>query len=318
MQSAAPSRQERITSLLVGAIDLHCHSGPSIMPRSLDHIEALHEAAAAGFRAMLIKDHYYSATPITELLNKQFGHLGVTLLSGVPLNNALGGFNVYAVDHGIKLGARLVWMPTFTAKNHIDANARSKGFPHTSKPLLEPDPLTVLDADGRLIEAVKPILDMVAEHDVVLSGGHLHISEIYPLFEEAKKRGVKRLLVNHPTFLIGCSLDDIRALVRMGAYIEHSFCMFIEMRRGKTPMCSPQELAALIEAGSIERTILASDLGQAGNDKPVAGFRNIVGTCIDLGLSDVEIRRMISQNAADLIGLEAAEQAAAASRNAAA
>ena len=216
MPGAAPSREERITSLLVGAIDLHCHSGPSIMPRSLDHIEALHEAAAAGFRAMLIKDHYYSATPITELLNKQFGHLGVTLLSGVPLNNALGGFNVYAVDHGIKLGARLVWMPTFTAKNHIEANARSKGFPHTSKPLLEPDPLTVLDADGRLIDAVKPILDMIAEHDVVLSAGHLHISEIYPLFDEAKRRGVKRLLVNHPTFLIGCSLDDIRALVAHG------------------------------------------------------------------------------------------------------
>jgi len=251
MPSAAPSREERITSLLVGAIDLHCHSGPSIMPRSLDHIEALHEAAAAGLRAMLIKDHYYSATPITELLNKQFGHLGVTLLSGVPLNNALGGFNVHAVDHGIKLGARLVWMPTFTAKNHIEANARSKGFPHTSKPLLEPDPLTVLDGDGRLIDAVKPILDMIAEHDVVLSAGHLHISEIYPLFDEAKRRGVKRLLVNHPTFLIGCSLDDIRALVKMGAYIEHSFCMFIEMRRGKAPMCSPQELAALIEAGTI-------------------------------------------------------------------
>jgi hypothetical protein len=159
---------------------------------------------------------------------------------------------------------------------------------------------------------------MIAEHDVVLSAGHLHISEIYPLFDEAKRRGVKRLLVNHPTFLIGCSLDDIRALVKMGAYIEHSFCMFIEMRRGKAPMCSPQELAALIEAGTIERTILASDLGQAGNDRPVAGFRNIVGTCIDLGFSDAEIRRMIAQNAAELIGLDAAEQAAAASRNAAA
>ena len=318
MPSAAPSREERITSLLVGAIDLHCHSGPSVMPRSLDHIEALHECARAGFRAMLIKDHYYSATPIAELLNKHYGHLGVTLLSGVPLNNATGGFNLYAVDHGIKLGARLVWMPTFAAKNHIDANARSKGFPHTSMPLLDPEPLTVLDANGRLIDAVKPILDMIAEHDVVLSAGHLHISEIYPLFEEAGKRGVKRLLVNHPTFLIGCSLDDIRALVRMGAYIEHSFCMFIEMRRGKAPMCSPVELEALIEAGTIERTILASDLGQAGNDRPVAGFRNIVGTCIDIGYSDAQIRRMISQNAADLIGLDAAEQAAAAGRNAAA
>ena len=318
MTGAAPPRDERIASLLVGAIDLHCHSGPSIMPRSLDHIEALHEAAAAGFRAMLIKDHYYSATPVTELLNKQFGHLGVTLLSGVPLNNALGGFNLHAVDHGIKFGARLVWMPTFTAKNHIDANARSKGFPHTSKPLIDPDPLTVLDANGRLIDAVKPILDMIAEHDVVLSAGHLHISEIYPLFTEAQRRGVRRLLVNHPTFLIGCSRDDIRALVRMGAYIEHSFCMFIEMRRGKAPMCSPEELASLVEAGTIERTILASDLGQAGNDRPVAGFRNIVATCIDIGYTDEQIRRMISGNAADLIGLDAAEQAAAATRNAAA
>ena len=67
--SAVMSRQERIRSLLVGCVDLHCHSGPSVMPRSLDHIEALHEAADAGFRAMLIKDHYYSATPITEMLN---------------------------------------------------------------------------------------------------------------------------------------------------------------------------------------------------------------------------------------------------------
>lgn len=308
--SAAPSRQDRIKSLLVGAIDLHCHSGPSVMPRSLTHIEALQEAAEAGMRAMLIKDHYYSATPITELLSRHYGHLGLTLLSGVPLNNALGGFNRYAVDHGIALGARLVWMPTFTAKNHIDCNARSRGFPHTSKPLLEPEPLTVLDADGRLIEAVKPILDMIAEHDVVLSAGHLHITEIFPLFEEAKKRGVRRLLVNHPTFLIGASHDDIRTLVGMGAYIEHSFCMFIEIRRDTAPMFPPEELRALIQAGTVERTILASDLGQAGNDRPVDGFRSLIGTCIDLGYSDADIRRMISLNAAELIGLDQIEQGA--------
>ena len=304
MAEANASRQERIESLLVGAIDLHCHSGPSVMPRSLDHIEALQDAAQAGMRAMLIKDHYYSATPITELLNRQYGHLGVTLLSGVPLNNALGGFNIYAVDHGIQLGARLVWMPTFTAKNHIDANAKSKGFPHTQKTLLEPEPLTVLDANGKLIDKVKPILDLIAEHDVVLSGGHLHITEIFPLFEEAKKRGVKRLLVNHPTFLIGCTHDDIRTLVQMGAYIEHSFCMFIEIKRGKAPMMPPEELDLLIKAAGVDRTILSSDLGQAGNDRPVDGFRNIIGTCIDLGYSDADIRQMISKNSADLIGLD--------------
>ncbi len=108
------------------------------------------------------------------------------LLSGVPLNNATGGFNLYAVDHGVSLGARLVWMPTFTSKNHIDTNAKSKGFPHTEKALLEPEPLTVLDANGKIIEAVKPILDYIAKNDIVLSAGHLHITEIFPLFEEAR------------------------------------------------------------------------------------------------------------------------------------
>lgn len=299
-QSRTMSRQERISSLLVGAIDLHCHSGPSVMPRSLDHVEAMHDAAQAGMRAMLIKDHYYSATPITELLNKQFAHLGVTLLSGVPLNNTSGGFNIFAVDHGIKLGANLVWMPTFASKNHVEHHKA----PWDGKGLMPPDPLTPIDANGRVKEEVKPILDLIAKHDVVLSGGHLHISEIYPLFEEAKKRGVKRLLVNHPTFLIGCTHDDIRRLVSMGAYIEHSFCMFIEIRRDRAPRFTPEELDALIKAAGIERTILASDLGQVGNDRPVDGFRSIIGTCIDLGYADDQIRRMISLNAAELIGLD--------------
>lgn len=311
------SREVRIKSLLVGAVDLHCHSGPSVMPRSLDHIEALHEAAGAGLRAMLIKDHYYSATPITELLTRQFGHLGVTLLSGVPLNNALGGFNIYAVDHGIALGAKLVWMPTFTAKNHIDVNAKAKGFPHTSKQLLEPTPLTVLDANGKLIEEVKPILDMIAANDIVLSAGHLNIKEIFPLFEEAKKRGVKRLLVNHPTFVIGASHDDIRELVKMGSYIEHSFCMFIEIRRDRPPMFPPAELDELIKVAGVEKTILASDLGQSGNDRPVDGFRTLIGSLIDLNYSDADIRRMISTNAADLIGLDKIENAAIAHKTAA-
>jgi hypothetical protein len=31
------SRTSEIAELLVGAIDLHCHSGPAAMPRILDH-----------------------------------------------------------------------------------------------------------------------------------------------------------------------------------------------------------------------------------------------------------------------------------------
>ncbi|HUU34301.1 MAG TPA: DUF6282 family protein, partial [Vicinamibacterales bacterium] len=187
-----------VARLLHGAIDLHCHSGPSVMPRYLDHYEAMQEASAAGIRALLVKDHYYSAAPVTAILNKHFAHFNVHMLAGVPLNSQSGGLNVYAVEHGLRLGARLVWMPTFASANHIahhrqDAHFTEK-FPQTKKTMLAPIPLTILDGAGRLVPELGPILDLIAEHDAVLSSGHLHVSEIFPLFEEAARRGVQRRL----------------------------------------------------------------------------------------------------------------------------
>lgn len=294
-----------VDRLLVGAIDLHCHSGPSVMPRYFDHIEAMHEASSVGIRALLIKDHYYSATPVTEMLNKHFGHLHVKLLSGVPLNNTVGGLNIHAVEHGIKLGAKLVWMPTFSSRNHLDhhkqdAHFKDK-FPQTKKKMLEPIPLTVVDDRGQLLAEVGPILDLIAENDIVLSSGHLHISEIWPLFEEAKRRGVKRLLCNHPTYVIDASLADIRRLVDMGVYVEHSMCMFVPGSKFK--FYDPPELDKIIEAGTVGRTILGSDLGQVGNPRMIDGFRNVIETVLDLGYDEAEVRKMVSTNAAELVGL---------------
>lgn len=290
-------------SLLKGAVDLHCHSGPSVMPRYFDHYEAMQEASEAGVRALLIKDHYYSATPVTEVLNKHFSHLKVTLLSGVPLNNQSGGLNLYAVEHGIALGAKLVWMPTFSSRNHIahhkaDANFK---FPKSTKSMLSPQPLTVVDDAGKLLPVVLPILDMVAEHDVVLSSGHLHIDEIWPLFEEAKRRGVKRLLCNHPSYVIDATLPDMRRLAEMGVYLEHSMCMFAE--DSKFRFYAPDKLQAMIEAAGVDRTILGSDLGQVGNPRMVDGFLNVIEICLDLGYSAEAVRKMVSTNAAELVGL---------------
>ena len=143
---------------------------------------------------------------------------------------------------------------------------------------------------------------MIAESDIVLSSGHLHISEIWPLFEEAKRRGVKRLLCNHPTYVVDASLDDMRQLVRMGAYMEHSMCMFVPGSKFK--FYDPPELQAMISAGTVDKTILGSDLGQIGNPRLVDGFKNVIETCLDLGYSEAEVRKMVSTNAADLIGLE--------------
>ena len=39
-EQAPEERKVLIERLLIGSVDLHCHSGPSVMPRSIDHIEA--------------------------------------------------------------------------------------------------------------------------------------------------------------------------------------------------------------------------------------------------------------------------------------
>jgi hypothetical protein len=290
-------------SLMQGAVDLHCHSGPSVMPRYFDHYEAMQEASEAGVRALLIKDHYYSATPVTELLNKHFSHMKVTLLSGVPLNNQAGGLNIYAVEHGIALGAKLVWMPTFSAKNHIEHHKKgaTPGFPYAKKPMKAPTPLTVLDDAGQLLPEVLPILDAIAEHDVVLSSGHLHITEIWPLFEEALRRGVKRMICNHPTYIIDATLADITRLAGMGVYIEHSMCMFSELAKWR--LYQPDMLDSLIQAAGVDHTILGSDLGQVGNPRLVDGFLSVIEVALDLGYSEAEVRKMVSANAAQLVGL---------------
>ena len=71
-KQSSDERKIIIERLLVDAVDLHCHSGTSVMPRSINHIEVAKEASDVGMKALLFKDHYYSATPVTELLMKHY------------------------------------------------------------------------------------------------------------------------------------------------------------------------------------------------------------------------------------------------------
>lgn len=302
MNAVSETREQEIAELLVGAIDLHCHSGPAAMPRILDHHEAMLDAAAAGFRAVLYKDHFYLGVAHAVILEKLVPNTGVKLFSGLALNNASGGINPHAVNHAINIGAKIVWLPTLSAANHIaQTQGQAKNFPKTAKRMLDPIPLTALDANGRITDDTKMVLDLIAEGDIILAGGHLPAKELIQVFEEAGRRGVKRMLVNHPTYVVNCSDDDMKALVELGAYLEHSICMFIE---GKSLEFSPSDLAHYIELAGPGRTVLSSDLGLQGAPRPIEGFRQIVGMLLDLQFSKQDIRTMIGDNAAWLLDLK--------------
>lgn len=295
--------KERIDALMKGAVDLHVHSGPSLHPRKVDHIAVLRAANEQGMRAVLIKDHYYPTMPVTRLINDNMG-FATQAIGSIVLNNPLGGFNPSAVDYALKQGARVVWMATAHAKNHMDHEASKPGFkfPQNSKKTVAPIPQTLTDDKGVVLDEVKHILDLIAEADAVVSGGHHHVSELFPFYEEAKARGVKRLFLNHPTYVNDCSFQDIAALVGMGVKMEHSVCMFIE---STFKMFDTDHLRQVIDAAGVDNTFFGTDLGQMNNPDPVDGMRQIIGMLLGLGYSDDEVRKMTATIGADLVGLSA-------------
>ena len=60
------SADEEADSLLVGAVDLHQHPGPSPFPRRMSILDAARDARDAGFRAIVAKSHHHSM--VTDIL----------------------------------------------------------------------------------------------------------------------------------------------------------------------------------------------------------------------------------------------------------
>jgi len=300
----AATAAERIDALLVGAIDPHVHSGPSIAERGVDHLELVREASAAGFAAVITKDHDYSGVMTAAMITKHHPELQTKVYSSIVLNNVIGGFNPYAVEHTAAMGGKIVFMPTLAAENHLRWE-KTAGWVHpaSTQKIRPATGIPVLNSDKTVRDEVKEVLDVIARTDIVLASGHLHISETWLVFEEAQRRGVKRMMLTHPEDIVDASMNDVSGLAAMGAYVEHSLCMFLEGSKFKT---QPEEgLRKHIDAAGVDRTILCSDLGQTGVFSPVEGFRRGIALCINLGYSDGDIRKMVSTNAARAIGLTA-------------
>src|SRR5262249_42375405 len=155
--------------------------------------------------------------------------LRTKVFSGIALNNVVGGLNPYAVEHTAAMGGKIVWMPTLAAENHLRWE-KTANFTHpASTQKMRPataDP--ALDETRQVRDDTKEVLDIIAKNGMTLASGHLHVSETWIVFEEAQRRGVTRLIFTHPEDFVDASLNDVKGIAAMGAFVEHSLCMFLE------------------------------------------------------------------------------------------
>ena len=287
--------------LLQGAIDLHQHAAPSLFERVTDDVGLAAEARAQGMRGVLLKAHEQDTTGRAALVRRQVS--GIEAYGGIVLNHHTGGLNPAAVDNSIKLGARMVWMPTLSAQHHIDHFGGShfgkamKGRTETRTPARG---IGVLDAAGVVVPAAREILDLIADAGICLSTGHLSPREIMALVREARRAGVTRILVTHPDLtLTGLTVEDQKALAAEGAVLEKDI---IVMMPAWQSLSLEQMTKSIREIGP-QHCVLATDFGQLHHPMPPEGLRMFVQMLLEQGIGPDEIRTMIVDNPARLLNL---------------
>jgi hypothetical protein len=290
-----------LLKVIDGAVDLHCHSGPSPFPRRINHVEASYDGARIGLRAILVKSHHHNTVMDLLAMAGQLADAPTPVYGGVALNSEVGGINPSAVAMSLRMGGRCVWAPTVSARQHIDHHAHAHGFPTSGLDLLEEE-VSVFDANGEVSAQTAKVCEVVAETGALLTGGHLDVTSQKALFQVAVAKGVRRLLVQHPDFVVGASETDVEELLSMGAFVEHEIAMYHpEVAQPDWPI---EQLVSWIERIGPERTTIGSDLGQRGNPLPADGYLWIVQALLDHGVSERDVRRMIADNPAYLLGLE--------------
>ncbi|HZS33745.1 MAG TPA: DUF6282 family protein [Methylomirabilota bacterium] len=291
----------RCHELLRGAIDLHTHSAPSVFDRLLDDVDLAEQARAAGMRAVLYKAHEQDTTGRAALVRRAVP--GIEAFGGVVLNHAVGGLNPAAVDTAIKLGARMVWMPTMSSAHHIAFFGGSHfGTRMPGRTAAAPARgLTVLDEAGGLRPEVREILALIAQAGICLSTGHLAPAEIQVLVPAARQAGVSRVLVTHPDLaLSGLGVEAQQALASAGAILEKD----VNTLGPPWHSTTIEAMVRSIRAVGPAHCVLATDYGQLHSPAPVDGLRIFVQLCLEQGISEAEIRTMVVDNPARLLGLE--------------
>lgn len=283
----------QVADLLQGAVDLHEHPGPSPFPRRMTIMEAVEDAASAGFRALVCKSHHDNTAPMIEVLRTAgLDDFGVLVLGGVALNWYEGNVSPYVVENALYSGAKVVWMPTLSSASHL-AKEHAPGSVFADSVLRLGPANRVTDDNGAPTSDVRDIFGLIAQYDAILNFGHLSADEIDAILPAAVEAGVTRMIVSHPPLLADATPERTASWSRQGARIEHVIGNVRRMELG--------QLEAYVSATGLENTYLASDYGQKHNPLPVSGYMFTARRLLDGGWSEDDVRRFVSGTAGELI-----------------
>jgi hypothetical protein len=276
---------------LDGVIDIHVHSSPDSTPRSIDAIDLARLAKSRGMRGLVLKNHYESTAALAYVVRKEVP--GIEIFGGIDLNRSVGGLNPAAIDRMVLMQGgygRVIWLPTFDSENQVRFSKENRPFVSVAR-------------DGHLLPETLAIIALAAKNQLTLETGHSSAAEGLMVVEEAKREGVRHVVVTHAMApVVNMTIPQMKRAAANGAFIEFVYGELVGAKDQK-PDHTIAEFAEAIRGVGPAACILSSDLGQPGKPLHPDGLAAFFDALRKAGFSQADVDLMSKTNPARALGL---------------
>ncbi|MEA4846956.1 MAG: DUF6282 family protein [Clostridiaceae bacterium] len=288
--------------LLEGSIDVHCHCYPEFSNKHgmrLDDVENYRLAAAAKMKGIVLKSHMWPT--IGRIYQMQDKVEGINMWSSIAMNTSAGGVKPWIAESALEQGVKVIWLPTWSARNDIERGGFSKimkGILPTANKLTPEDGLYLLDENGALLNDVKEVIALAKDYDVAVFTGHISPKESMAVAHAAKDIGFTKLLLTHPdSNAVGGTVDHCREFANMDFFVETTFL-------GLMPAfwrISVKDLVSRIHDIGAEHWVLSTDSFFEWCAPTCEMMRMCIGTMLSGGCTFDEVDLMVRKNPAFLL-----------------
>ena len=282
---------------LKGICDMHVHTNPDLRTRAYNDLQLADAAVRVGARAIVIKSHLgftvNRAAMANEFIRRVYGEdTGFTMYGGVVMNKVIGGVNPEAVEKGLKLGAKEIWLPTQSAKRHLEKMGQN------------PADGIELVRDGKVIPELIDVFKLVKDYDVALGTAHVSPEEAFTVVEAARDAGVKKIIITHPEWWV-CDYsieDQIRLVKDYDVILER--CYAQNMGKGQPYHLNLKENAELIKEVGYEHVMVDTDGGQVENPDWETEIYEYMHYLVEYGIPIEHVYHMTKTIPYRLLGIE--------------
>ena len=280
-------------NVMQGIIDMHIHAAPDVRARKLDDLELMEASVQRGVRAIVLKSHNVPTADRAYLVNRvaaeKYPDVKFTAFGGLCLNRPVGGLNPDAVETSLKLGAKVIWLPTNTAENHYRKNGK------------DPSKGVVVTRDGKAVDELQDIFALVKQYNAVLATGHIGAEECFPVVEAARAAGVEKIVITHPEFwVVGMTPEQQADIVRKYDVLLES--VYAQPVNGSYKINIPDNIAAMKDIGP-EHFVISTDSGQTVNPYWYESYTTYFKAVSEVFTSE-QVRRMTHDNPAWLLDID--------------